>query len=249
MQTTKSMRHSVLLTRHINAAKKTESSLAHHGYNSFILPLSQIKLLDNLPPGGKFDLLIFTSPIAPQLLRQQIIRDDDYHLFLQLPIFCVGELTAKCAAETGFSNTIEFAPTAKSLAELLIKSDPGTRILYPCAKERSFDMVVCLEQRKITCNNWEIYANQLIDADNPRLNQALEETDTIFLFSKRSADHFFKIINNRPSPDNYYKSLSRLNFVTISEQVASSIPEPLRSKTHIAKHPNEASMIECLQQI
>ena len=74
-----------------------------------------------------------------------------------LPVYCVGKYTAHCAKSAGFLQVAKIEGDARSLAFSLEETSGIQQILYPCAKDRSFDFVAHLKGSGITCFNWEIY--------------------------------------------------------------------------------------------
>jgi len=191
-------------------------------------------------PAGDFGGLIFTSPLAPRILAQRSLVEK----ISQLPVYCVGEYSAHRASEAGFQKIRETGNDAKSLALLLEKSRISN-FLYPCAKDRSYDFRAHLSGFEKSCTNWQIYSNNLLVPDQGELVAALNATNTVFLFSKRSAGHFFDVMDT-PSG---HLALSNHVFIAISQNVAATVPRKFLSNTYIANDKNQASMIECLQAI
>ncbi len=242
----------ILLTRHHQAGQRTAGNLEEKGIGSTLLPLSKIALLNNPYPAGRYDGVIFTSPVAPPTIdefysveKSSDIRPDLY----SLAIYCVGEITAQSAKDAGFLNIVEVAKDAIGLAGILEKRMSGTKILYPCANKRSFDFATHLGNKDIECVNWEIYCNQRVLPDGRALAEAIKATDCVFLFSKRTADYFFEVVNQVLATENGVSCLARHSFVAISAQVAGCVPSILQSNTYIAKENNESAMIECIETI
>ncbi len=233
--------HHVLLTRHQSAAQKTAENLSKRGYTSEILALSNVEESKVKRPVGKFDLLILTSPLAADTLSRHHQVDE----LRNIPVCCVGDYTAQRARIAGFTTISCIAPNAKQLADHLIVEHNNENILYPCTKYRSFDFVEFLSAAGHRCENWEIYANELVDPDIDQLLSILKKTDTVFLFSKRTAEHFFHVCERWLGG----KSFPRHNYVAISQHVASCVPRNWRQATYIADEMTEKSMIDQLEAI
>jgi uroporphyrinogen-III synthase len=235
----------ILLLRHQKASKKTAASLTKRGYSAVILPLSEVKLLSADMPQSKFDGVIFTSPLAPQILHSNILIPG----IADLPVYCVGEYTARCAGEAGFSNIEKVEKDARTLGYFVGKQKWINRILYPCGKNRSFDFESHLNTSNIQCVKWEVYANELIFPKRIRIKDALDATDTVFLFSKRTASHFFDVACGNANPEKDQINLSKHIFIAISENVAASVPRKFQPNTYIADNKSERGLIECLSTI
>ena len=245
----------ILLIRHQSAAEKTRAALAQRGFAATLLPLSKIEILDTNPPASRFDGLVFTSPVAPEIFCDQLARTNPQNISIasaninELPIYCVGEITALMAQKTGFSNIAAIGENSQTLATAIGESAPGNTLLYPCARHRSFDFGSHLQQQGVNCLNWEIYANQFIEPELDEVIHALEMTDALMLFSKRTSDHFFKVTNSDSDTASAKSRLAHHSMVAISAKVAACIPRIFQTNIYIAKDKNENSMIECLEAI
>ena len=233
--------HRVLLIRHQQAADKTAANLSARAHKSEIVPLTQIVALKNVKPDGRFDGIILTSPLAPG----QFCNHPQFEEIRKLPVFCVGSFTAKRAEQAGFKTVSEVGSDARQLAERLSQTNSNSHFLYPCAKNRSFDFAKFLNATGRSCKNWEIYENKLLSPDPEILSTALNNSNAVFLLSKRTAEHFFSLTDQMLSA----KSCPRHNFVAISQHVASAIPRKWQSATYIADEKSEKSMIDCLESI
>ncbi len=232
----------ILLLRHERASRKTAASLSERGYSVMTLPLSKIKTVSTRMPHNNFDGVIFTSPLAPQILQGNNLISG----IGDLPIYCVGEYTASCARQAGFSHIEKVEKDANSLSRFVEKLTRINRLLYPCGKERSFDFAGYLKSGNIQCVNWEIYANQLIFPNQDRIRHALEATDIVFLFSKRTASHFFDVAGDNIDRENSHPDISSHVFIAISENVAACVPRKFQSNTYIAGDKSERAMIELI---
>jgi len=233
---------SILLLRHWQAADRTEVRLAKFGYPSTKLPLSEIRLSPYLLPSGQYNGVILTSSIAAHALQNM---EAVSHL-KNLPVFCVGQYTAKTAKAAGFTQISAIENDANALAAILGQLTPEHKLLYPCAKHTSFDFAAHLAGSGISCRNWQIYSNGLISPDGTQINKALQLTDTVFLYSKRTASHFFKLAQRTKLIE---QGCDRHAFVAISSQVGQTVPRKFQANTYIANEKNDHGMIECVSTI
>ena len=190
-------------------------------------------------PSEQFYGVILTSPIAAQTLQNMVSGS----VLKNLPLYCVGKYTAESAEIAGFTQIKAVENDANSLAGILEKLKPEQNLLYPCAKNRSFDFASHLGRYSVNCLNWEIYNNELISPNQIQLAKALDATDTLFLFSKRTSSHFFKMIN---LDENAEPDRNRRIFIAISAQVGRTVPRKFLANTYIANEKSEMGMIECL---
>ena len=233
----------ILILRHPQGASRSRKRLEGIGHEVTALPLSKIEHLDTSFPKANYDSVILTSARAPNILKNH----PEFTTLSSLPIFSVGAHTANQAAKAGFTQIANQEKDAASLAQILVKSGNRKNILYPCAKDISFDFHGFLSKRDINCQNWTIYSNTLKAPTSNEINQGLANTNAIFLHSKRIAGYFFELIEKF---DQNGQDLRRNhNIIAISSNVASAVPAGLRANTHISREKNEQSMVECLESL
>lgn len=228
----------VLLIRHELASKKTSKNLLTRSYKSVVLPFSQIKETGSPLPGNSFDSIIFTSLVAPRVIGS----NTDIVELKKLPIHCVGGATANSAKQNGFENIATISNDAPTLANEI---NIAGNLLYPCAKIISFDFASYLNPKGIHCAEWPIYDNRLVTPPSHELATVIAEAYIVFLFSRRTSDHFFKVLKSQLGE----LSFEGFKFIAISQNVADTIPRKLLQNTYIADEKNEKSMIECLEKV
>ena len=233
----------ILILRHTQGASRSRQRLEKLGHVATALCLSKIEHLDTPFPKADYDGVILTSARAPNILKNQ----PDFTALSSLPVSCVGAHTANQAAKAGFSQIADQEKDAASLAQTLVKSGKCKNVLYPCAKNISFDVHEYLAKHDINCQNWPIYSNTLHAPTVVEINQALTNTNVIFLHSKRIAGYFFELIekNNKNGQD----VLRDHKIIAISPNVASVVPAKLRTNIHISREKSEQSMVECVEII
>ncbi len=236
----------ILLIRHLQAAKRTKARLNARTGNMVtihanIVPFSEIRNLGHSLPDGNHDALIMTSPLTAPF----VFRDKSFDKIKDLPVYCVGKTTAQNAVDAGFSKIERVTMDALSLAKNLIADNNTRNILYPCAINRSFDFAKHLKAQKITVSLWPVYENSLITPSLQKLTPAIADTNTVFLYSRRTASHFFKVIDEKSIGE----AIKQHHFVAISQNVASEVPRKFQSNTYIANEKNEPSMIVCLENL
>ena len=233
----------ILILRHEQGATRSGQRLEKLDYQVMALPLSQIEHLDTPFPKANYDSVILTSARAPNILKNH----PEFTAISRLPIFCVGTHTANQAVKAGFTQIADQEKDAASLAQTLVKSGSNINILYPCAKDISFDFQGFLAKHDINCQNWPIYSNTLHFPTSDEITLGLANTNAIFLHSKRIAGHFFELFEK--IDQNGQDILSDHKIIAISSNVASVVPAKLRKNTHISVEKSEQSMVECLESL
>ena len=233
----------ILILRHEQGATRSRQRLEKLGHEVTTLCLSKIEHLDTQFPKANYDSVILTSARAPNILKNH----PDFTTLSSLPVFCVGAHTANQAVKAGFTQIADQEKDAASLAQTLVKSGSNINILYPCAKDISFDFRGFLAKHDVNCQNWPIYSNTLNAPTVDEIIQGLTNTNAIFLHSKRIAGHFFELFEKIDL--NGQDLLRDHKIIAISSNVASVVPAKLRASTHISSEKSEQSMVECLESI
>lgn len=236
----------VLVTRNAEQAGGTAAKLTEQGHEAEILPLAEIRGLPEEIPAGPFDAIVFTSGHAPRLLVKRLALGEAGEDLLRLPVWCVGEATARAAREAGFSSVHEGAGDAQRMAEQLAEALPiESRLLYPCGRDIAFDMAAALAPRRT--EPVAIYEAVLCDSDKPALTAALErcQEGAALLYSERTASHFIELV------DRYGlgSMLECLTLIAISEKTADAARGRSGIRVIVAESPDEASMFSRLAQL
>lgn len=236
----------VLVTRNAEQAGGTAAKLTEQGHEAEILPLAEIRALPNEIPAGPFDAIVFTSGYAPRLLVKRLARGEASEALLRLPVWCVGEATARAANEAGFSLVHEGAGDAQRMAEQLAEALPvESRLLYPCGKNVAFDLPAALAPRHT--EPVAVYEAVLCDPGEPALTAALERCrdGAALLYSERTASHFVELM------DRYGLGglLECLTLIAISEKTAEAARGRSGVRVIVAEGSDEASMFSRLAQL
>ena len=229
----------ILLLRHRQGALRSRQKLEQAGYGVELLPMSVIEMVSTPFPKSNYDAMIFTSSRTPHALKDS----PQFELISKLPVNCVGVHSAKKARDAGF-NVVEFAPDGERLAEIIAKSGHASNVLYPCAKDISYDFTGFLAKHNVGCQNWQIYANSLIIPTPDEIVTAIENSNTVFLHSKRIARHFFVQIGKDARV-----LLANHKFIAISSNVTTEVPKFLQANTFVSAEKTEQSMCDMLDSV
>jgi uroporphyrinogen-III synthase len=229
----------LLVTRPEPDATRQAETLAARGHEPVIAPL----LLVEPAAGAAFQLdgaqaLIVTSRNALRALASHPALG----AARALPLFAVGEATAKAANELGFSRVAAGPGTGAALAELIAETlDPERGALVHLAGETlAFDLKSALQAEGFTVRQPVLYravpATRLPEAVLALLNAG--RLDGVVLMSPRTAAIFAALVARHEAQT----AASRLDCYCLSAAVAQSL-EPLKARTIVAARPREEDLL------
>ncbi len=229
----------LLVTRPAPGAEQTAAKLGDLGHRVTIESLSIIEATDNPFPQGNYSAVVVTSAAAIRLLANHEAKP---HL-LKLPLFCVGDATAKAAITAGFTNVTSASGDAKDLTQLLLKADHGKSapLLYISGEDRAFDLAASLKKSGQECVEWIIYRarlSKILSKQTAALLQA-NKFDGVLLYSARAAKHLINLCLQQKID----LSASELKFFCLSPQIAETMPKLAQSRCFWPDEPNENALL------
>jgi uroporphyrinogen-III synthase len=181
----------LLVTRPEPDATREADALRARGHQAVLAPLLAIEFLDAAPLSlAGAQALLATSRNALRALSSHSERDQA----LELPLFAVGEGTAREAQALGFADvTIGYGTGAELSALVSAELDPDQGALVHLAGETlAFDLKAALEEHGFAVRQAVLYravpANEL-PQEASRLLKA-GELDGVILMSPRTARRF-----------------------------------------------------------
>lgn len=148
----------VVITRPEPGLSETLKQVQMLGYKTIALPLMQIHPLKvYFSSLETIQAIIFTSRQAVMLTVQYFIDQAiDYRL---IPVYTVGDITAKDAIEVGFQNVISAHKDAEALGLLLQKklSPSQGKLLFPTGKGFGKSLISVLGQKGFEVMVQEVY--------------------------------------------------------------------------------------------
>ncbi len=184
-------RLSVLVTRPQPEADATAARLARAGYEPLVAPMLQIVLA---PPGEALDPGPVSAVIVTSLngVRGLALRPDLPHL-ITLPVYAVGDATARAAIKVGFVDVRSAGGTAQDLVRLIRAGHSGSLpLLYVAGRDRTADLEAGLRGAGLRLIVAEVYRAEAV-ADLPDAVRARLEAgsvDRILVYSERTAKAF-----------------------------------------------------------
>jgi uroporphyrinogen-III synthase len=232
----------LLVTRPEPDASRQAEALAERGHEAVLAPLLTIKFMTSVPVqlDGAQALLV-TSRNALRALAAHPKRD----AALELPLFAVGEATAREAQALGFADVTIGAGTGAELAELVSsEAKPGQGPLVHLAGETlAFDLKAALEARGFSVRQPVLYRAvpaTALPAEALRLIKG-GGLDGVILMSPRTARTFADLMGEAVA----LTEGKRLVCYCLSEAVAEAVA-PLGFAVRVAPKPREEDVLALL---
>lgn len=226
----------IWVTRASPGAEETAARL-----KAISLPVLVDPLLAVVPLSPPIDLhgvaaLAFTSVNGVQAFAS-LCAD------MSLPVYAVGDRTARAAREAGFTQVASADGDVVALAAL-IAGQAGRIdgvVLHPAAREPAGDLVSALAAKGVTVRSVAVYETVERDPAPETLDQ-LGTMAAVLLHSPRAARKLAQVLERRPAPS--------LRAVCLSSAVAAPLAAPLEAgnlaDVAVASHPSETALLGLL---
>lgn len=229
----------LLVTRPEPDATRQAETLAARGHEPVVAPLLLIEPAKDMTLDlDRAQALIVTSRNALRALSSH----PDLAASLRLPLFAVGEATAKAATELGFAKVTAGPGTGEELSRLISDTlDPKTGALVHLAGETvAFDLKSELQARGFTIRQPVLYrtvpATRLPESVLSLLRAG--KLDGVVLMSPRTAAIFAALVMRHDA----VTQASRLDCYCLSAAVAQPV-EPLKARAIVAARPREEDIL------
>jgi uroporphyrinogen-III synthase len=232
----------LLVTRPFSAASELAAKLMANGHSVLCSPVLKIQFRENaaIEITG-VQAFIVTSMNGAEGLANATKRRD-------LPLYCVGEKTARIAAEYGFQNIKPADGDVISLHQL-IKHDVDAAkgvLLHAGGARLAGDLKGALEADGFQYRREILYdapeAKTLaLDAENALRHN---EIDGVLLFSPHTAKVFCKLVDEA----GLKTQIQSLTAWCLSQNVANELVSSQFGNIYIAEHPSEASLLELIDK-
>ena len=229
----------LLVTRPEPDAARQGKALEARGHQAVLAPLLTIEPVMNVPLDlDRAQGLIVTSRNALRALASH----PDLSQARALPLFAVGEATAKAATELGFAEVTIGPGTGETLSWLLAERlNPRAGALVHLSGETvAFDLKSALEAKGFSVRQPILYraiaATELPRGAVARL--AGGQLDGVVLMSPRTAAIFASLAGRH----SVVTQASRLNCYCLSAAVAQAV-KPLAARAIVAARPREEDLL------
>ena len=228
-----------LVTRPEPDASREAEALAAHGHEAVLAPLLKIEFAPDVPLdlAGAQALIVTSRNALRALATRREVKD-----VRKLPLFAVGEATARAARELGFAILVRAPGTAAGLPELIGgKLDPKRGSLLQLAGENlAFDLKTALEAKGFTLHQPVLYRAVPAEQLPARVLSLLKagELDGAILLSPRTARTFAALIDKHGA----VTQGRRLVCYCLSQAVA-EVLVPLGFVVRVASKPREEDVL------
>ena len=230
----------IALTRPQADGERSASILRAQGHDVLVAPLMRIEPVA-ADLSGDWSAVIVTSANAPEAIAGNPQRK----ALLHLPVFAVGGRSAEAARAAGFDKIASADGDAVALVQLIARQPrTPTPMLYLAGDTQAADVVGELARRGIAAAMRIVY--RAVTAPFPAaLTDALRSAslDMVLHYSKRSAENFIA----RAREAKVERESLALQHLCLSAQVAAPLQDAGAPHIAVAKHPDEAALIELLR--
>ncbi|CAI3923654.1 MULTISPECIES: uroporphyrinogen-III synthase [Commensalibacter] len=236
----------LVITRPEPGLSETAQRVSQLGWEPLLMP---VMIIQSLPIDfvtiENVQAIIFTSrqsitPMTEQLSIQNIA-------YQQIPVFTVGDITAKDALQAGFCNVISADQDAVALASLIKKklNPQAGRLLFPCAKGQGKLLIALLKQAGFIISYCEVYQTRPVKNLSAAFLQALkaDKINSILFFSSETVRFFLELF-----PENLQGNLKFIQAVGISIKTKSILERVSWRSIEIPSYPRTEEMLSLIKE-
>lgn len=228
----------LLVTRPEADAAETAARLSALGIEPVPCPLLTFNSLSaSLPKPDGLSAIVLTSTNALKALEAQ----DKLAPYLHLPVFTVGDRTARAASAAGFSQVRSAGGTAEDLVGMLKTAQLNGPLFYPSGEHLSLDLARALAPAGLLVFTAPVYAMQAALGLPTGLVEDIEQEVIAggLFYSRRTSEIFCAIAESALSP----AAKRRFTAFCLSENVATPFVSAHFPRIALADHPSEDAMM------
>jgi uroporphyrinogen-III synthase len=231
-----------LVTRPRAEAEALAALLARRGIETVIEPLIEIAASGAaLPDLGGVRAVLCTSANGARALAQASVERN-------LPVFAVGDATARAARDAGFSRVESAGGDVEDLARLVrLRLRPeGGRLLHIAGSEMAGDLAASLAADGFTVDRMVLYEARAVGSFSPATAELIADGEFAFalFFSPRTATIFARLADEAAVTDGLNATIA----VSISAAADAMLADlPFRARL-IAEAPTQAALIELIER-
>jgi uroporphyrinogen-III synthase len=230
----------VLLTRPREDSEPLATALREHGVEALIEPLLNIELVSGPPLDlDQVQALLATSANGVRAFAAREARR-------VLPVYAVGDATARIAHETGFGSVESAAGDVDSLADLVRRRlDPADgALLHVAGTAVAGDLAGRVEAAGFRYRRVVLYRARKADRLSPEAVRAIRDgnVDGVVLFSPRTAETFVALVAEARSTD----ACRNLTAYCLSDAVAAKAAAIGWDRIVVARRPDLAAVVEAV---
>ncbi|MCX2695198.1 uroporphyrinogen-III synthase [Ochrobactrum chromiisoli] len=236
----------VLITRPEPSASETAAKLADLGFSPVLLPVSRTIALEFSIKNEAFDALAVTSANAFRHVPTEYLES-----LKALPLFAVGEGTARAAQDAGFQTVIEGGGDAVHLAATLAGRLPkSARLLYLAGRVRQPIFEDRVSEAGLNMEVCDVYDIEAIDYSANEISALFKDGPfvAVLLYSAVAAQRFVEIMQKCQLQ--FHAQLdAETRFFCISERVGRMLPEEWQARRLVADHPDERGIFRLFSKL
>jgi uroporphyrinogen-III synthase len=230
----------ILVTRPQPRAADTAVALRARGHEPIVAPLLEIELVSEVDAkDGPWTAILLTSANGLWGIVS-FAGDKKWH---GIPVFAVGDITAKAARDMGFADVTSASGNVGDLAKLVAaRLTPPARLLYLAGEERAGDLAGVLRAKGFEVDLVVVY--RFLTAQSlpePAALALAGELDAVLHFSRASAEDFVKAARGSNLLD---AALNKPVHFCLSEQVAAPLRAAGAARIQVAARPTQDALLE-----
>jgi uroporphyrinogen-III synthase len=230
----------ILVTRPQPSAADTALALRERGHEPVVAPLSEMELLADVDPKtGPWAAILLTSANGLWGITS-FAWDKKWH---GIPVFAVGDISAKAAHDMGFAEVASAAGNVNDLVNLVAgRLKPPARLLYLAGEERSGDLAGALRAKNFEVDLVVVY--RFLTARSlpqPAAEALAGEIDAVLHYSRATAQTFLNAARNSNLLE---AALTKPVHLCLSEQVAAPLRAAGAAQIRVASRPDEDALLE-----
>ncbi|MBC8716475.1 uroporphyrinogen-III synthase [Ochrobactrum sp. Marseille-Q0166] len=232
----------VLITRPQPSASMTAEKLVALGFSPVSLPVSRTFTLPFHIGDQSFDALAVTSANAFRHVPSEILQS-----LKALPLFAVGEGTARAAQEAGFQTVIEGGGDATRLAATIAEHLPkNARLLYLAGRVRQSIFEDKVSEAGLNMEVRDVYDVESINYSVNEIKATFDQGPfvAVLLYSAIAAQAFVETMQKL-----HIHFDAETRFFCISERVCRELPEQWRVRALVAHHPDESGIFRLFSKL
>lgn len=231
----------LLVTRPVDDAAETAAALRGRGHDVSLSPLFDIQFIkdhDTLPP--RMGAVVFTS-------RNSVRAFCESHANRNLVAYCVGNATARTAAEVGFKNVHSADGTARELVALIQNSwKSDNAMLLRVASDTTPDILDrILKDSGFHLDRRMLYTTPAVSRFTVDTHALLRDgkLDGVLFFSPRTATVFCDLIVKASLTE----ACRNLTAWCISPETAKALSDMHFDRIAVAQKPNQTSLLSLIE--
>ncbi len=230
----------ILVTRSQPQAAQTAADLRARGHEPIIAPLFEMeRLADVDPKTGPWDAILLTSANGLWGIVS-FAHDKKWH---GIPVFAVGDVTAKAAREMRFADVTSAGGNVNDLVNLVAtRLQPPARLLYLAGEERAGDLAGALRAKNFEVDLVVVYRFLTVQClPEPAAAALAGEIDAVLHFSRAGAEDFLKAARGSNLLE---AALTKPVHFCLSEQVAAPLRRAGAARIQVAAQPTQDALLE-----